>query len=112
MISYPFFELFSVEARVFAATLNYTESNPSNTKTKVRARHENVCVCPLGACCYYDKVIPPSFTDFDGTKYYAPIGTELDDVLGVTYEEISDFITQWDRGNIPQEDLALVMGLT
>jgi hypothetical protein len=104
VISFPFFELFSVEARVYAATLNYNASEGRY--------HEipNGYVCPVGGCCKYDGVGSPR--TIKGIDYWMPKPEDLAKVLEIDEREIEDFIELWEEQEITFEDLPLVMGLT
>jgi hypothetical protein len=103
MISYPFFELFSVEARIFAAKLDYQKGQ---IVTKWEQENTVFYLCPLGACCLYDNVI--SFN----SAYYLPSGKDLAEPLGVSENEINSFIFYWETEEILAEDLPLVMGIS
>jgi hypothetical protein len=109
MISYPFFrELFTVETRRFASSQTY-----KNLTATIREEggSREIKMCPLGACCFYDELMGPTFLFNQSTLMFLPSGEDFLRFGTKVSNEVTDFVVRWDSGEILATDLAEVMGV-
>lgn len=102
MISFEFFDGFSMNARLWTASLNWQGT---------RATWQSATFCPVGACGYYDGITKMNCTLVSQKQWChaLTLGKDVAAALNVPKEEVWEFIELWDMSRIKPEELSKIM---